>query len=148
MSATYQEEEPLVAEAETKSDDSMVVTRVELVDRLGEGAGAELFERLDEDYRSGERVVLASVREARNSFALARTPGRARLVRAQRPAKAGQGAVDEEMVLIALSDLEAVVKANTVEFNWANAFAPRADLPAASAPLTVRSGVRGHSLEL
>lgn len=33
--------------------DTASISRVELVERLGEGAGGALFERIDDDYRRG-----------------------------------------------------------------------------------------------
>ena len=128
--------------------DTATISRLELVERLGEGAGGALFERIDDDYRRGERVILTSVREARDSFSAARTSGHARLVKAQRPAKAGQSAAEDEMVLIGLRDFEAVVKAGAVDFSWAVAFAPRPGLLPTSMPVTVRSGARGQTLKL
>jgi hypothetical protein len=126
--------------------DGMTITRTQLVDRLG-GAGAELFERLDRAFRDEDRAVIANVREARLCFSNARAPGHARLVKAKRPTK-GRPEADEEMVLIGLRDLEAVVKANVDDFDWATVFAPRHDLPTASIPLTIRSGARGNKLKL
>ena len=57
-----------------------------LMTRLGRGAGRALFERLDDEYRRGEQVVLAGVKEARASFSSLGS-GRVRMVRAQRPAR-------------------------------------------------------------
>ena len=130
-----------------KAERVQTLTRVDLVERLGEGAGTELFERLDDSYREGEQVIVANVREARQNFSAALAAGHARVVKAQRP-QSGQPKLGEEMVMIRMSDLQAVVKANTPDFSWAAAFAPRRDLPTASTPLRLRSGVRGRKLAL
>ena len=129
-------------------DETATITRAELVARLGEGAGEELFERLDESYRDDERAILANVREARQSFSGAVVRGHARMVKARRAARAGAADAPEEMVLIGLSDLEAVVKASAADFSWASAFARRRDLPTASEPLFLRPGVSGRKLRL
>ena len=132
---------------ELDKTDSSTISRDELVERLGEGAGTELFVRLDDAYRQGEEVIVASVRQARQSFSAALAPGHARMVKARR-ARSGQLAVDEEMVLIGMSDLEAVVKANASDFSWADVFAPRNDLPTASMPLALRPGAPGRKFAL
>ncbi len=123
------------------------LSKTHLVDRLGSGAGAMLFERLDDHYRDGEQVVVAGVKEARDSFTTV-AAGRARIVKAQRSARGRDQAPAEEMVLIGISDLEAVVRANDREFSWADAFAPRHDLPVATVALQLRSGARGRNIRI
>lgn len=132
---------------ELDKTDGSTISRDELVERLGAGAGTELFVRLDDAYRQGEEAIVASVRQARQSFSAALAPGHARMVKARR-SRSGQSAADEEMVLIGMSDLEAVVKANSNEFSWADVFAPRNDLPTASMPLRLRAGVPGRKFAL
>ena len=48
--------------------------------------------------------------------------------------------------MIALSDLEAVVKASQSDFDWAAEFAPRADLPIPTTTLVVRTGATGRRM--
>jgi hypothetical protein len=50
------------------------------------------------------------------------------------------------MVMISLTDLEAVVKASQPDFDWAAEFAPRRDLPIATTPLVIRSGAPGRRM--
>ena len=130
----------LTARGSTLSKDNLMT-------RLGQGAGRALFERLDDDYLRGEQVVLAGVKEARASFASLGT-GRARMVKAQRPARGRETSAAETMVLIGLSDLEAVVHANDGDFSWIDAFAARPDLPQAGAKLTLKPGARGRNVKL
>jgi hypothetical protein len=120
----------------------------DLVERFGEAPGVELFERLDDEYRLGESIEVANIREARQSFGRARMPGHARIVRAARSASRPGAEGNDEMVIIGLSDLEAVVKAATPEFDWAAEFAPRRDLPTSTAPIAIRSGAPGRLLKL
>ena len=134
-------------EASLEEEKTPVITRGELVSRLGGSFGSHLFERIDKDYRRGEKVIVDSVRHARQSFSDVRAPGRARIVKAQRSSGSGETGA-EEMLLIGMSDLEAVVKATENEFDWAAAFAPRPDLPTASTPVSIRSGAPGRKLKL
>jgi hypothetical protein len=122
------------------------LTRTELVDRLGEPAGEALFDRIDEQLREGDEVIVPNVREARSSFSAALAPGHARIVQAARRTRGAEEKPDA-MVVLALSDLEDLVKAAN-DFDWAAAFAPRPDLPAATTHLRVRSGARGRRLTL
>jgi hypothetical protein len=135
---------------EYESDESPAgtVQLSDLVERFGVAPAVELFERLDTEYRVGDGVVVANIREARKSFGKARVPGHARIVRAARSPSKAAGEGDEEMVLIGLSDLEAVVKAATPEFDWAAEFAPRRDLATSTAPITILSGAPGRMLKL
>lgn len=128
-------------------DQAVVLTLSDLVGRLGPASGAELFERIDSQFRRGNHVFGTTVRAARESFGAARVPGHARLVVKGRPGR-GRDVSEavEGMVMIALEDLEAVVKANQTEFDWLAEFAPRRDLPTATTPLIVRSGVSARRM--
>lgn len=125
----------------------MTLTKGDLVERLGPAFGQELFARIDEQCRTGEVVAVSNVRDARGAFSTARTPGRARIVKAQRTGKSGEPGASEEMLLIGMVDLAEMVKAAT-DFDWAAAFAPRHDLPTASTPAVIRPGARGQRLKL
>ena len=119
------------------------LTRSDLVDRFGP-AGDELFERIDRSFRSGDVVYCASVRTARETLSNARTPGRARVVVPAR--SSGGDEADEGMLMIALSDFEAVVKAAQPEMDWLAEFAPRAGLEAARSRPVVPRGQAGHRM--
>lgn len=119
-----------------------------LVERLGQAPGTELFERMDQSLRFGERVIGTTVRAARKSFATARVSRHARVVVAGRPggARALSEEAKESMVMIALEDLEAVVKAAQADFDWAAEFSPRRDLLTATCPIVIRSGIPGRRM--
>jgi hypothetical protein len=123
------------------------VTRTELVQRFGRGVGAALFESIDEELRVGDEVIINNVREARGTFSAALAPGHARIVQAgRRPADLDR--VDEALVVMALSDLETIVKVADDDFDWSAAFAPRRGLPSATTSLRVASGARGRRVTL
>jgi hypothetical protein len=134
---------------ESESDASDSVSLSQLIDKLGEGSGQELFERMDSNLRHGDRLYGKTVRAARQSLSASRIEGHAQLVM---PGRAGSGARIAEadsvdgILMISLNDLEAVVKANNPNFDWAEEFAPRRDLPVATTPIVTRSGVRGQRL--
>lgn len=120
---------------------ALSISRSDLVDRLGPASGAELFERIDSQFRRGDRVVGTTVRAARESFSAARFSRHARLVMRGRAGGArATEEIEQGMVMIALEDLEAVVKAGQREFDWLAEFAPRHDLPTATASLVLRPG--------
>jgi len=106
--------------------------------------GFALFDLLDNRDKRGERVPIHTVRAAREQFSLARQPGRWKVVRDGR----GASAEEEGMLLISISDLREALEASKPAFDWAEAFAPRADLPAASDTLEIRSGGRGERIAL
>jgi hypothetical protein len=122
------------------------ITLTDLVERFGEASGTKLFERMAGQLRRGNMVYGTTVRAARKSFSAALTPGQAQLVMPRRSADAHGGKADEGMVMIALADLEAVVKAGQAEFDWAAEFAPRPDLPVATTPVVIRSGAPGQRM--
>jgi hypothetical protein len=141
MSGTSVQSARLVAE---EIDEKDGISLADLVERLGEASGQELFERIDGQLRRGDRVYGTTVREARKLFKAARTPGHAQFVVPGRIVSAQPGDTagpDNGMVMITLSDLEAVVKAKRVDFDWRNEFAPRRALAVATTPMVVRSGV-------
>ena len=134
----------------TKSNDETEKASLSLeylIDRLGEASGTELFERMDIAFRSGDRISGTLVRDARSSFSAARIPGHARLVIPGRTRSSSiEDQANEGLVVIALSDLEAVVKASQSDFDWAAEFAPRADLPIPTTTLVVRTGATGRRM--
>lgn len=119
-----------------------VLTLSDLVERFGP-AGGELFERIDEEFRRGDTVYCATVRAARESLSAARLPGHARLVVPGRTMRS-DGEPAEGMVMIALSDLEAVVKAARPQIDWVAEFSPSPGLPAARTRPSAPSGIAGH----
>jgi len=134
----------------TKSNDETEKTSLSLgylIRRLGKASGTELFERMDNALRRGDRISGMLVRDARHSFSAARTPGHAQLVI---PGRTGSSKIEDQanegLVVIALSDLEAVVKASQSDFDWAAEFAPRADLPIPTTTLVVRTGAAGRRM--
>lgn len=124
------------------------VTLRYLVDRFGPASGKALFERMDGNFRQGDRVYGTPIRTARETFGAARKSGHARLVVRGRPggAEASRQELDEGMLMIGLDDFEAIVKASRVEFDWRAEFTPRADLQTATMPLVVRSGAPGRRM--
>jgi hypothetical protein len=137
---------PATADVETEIGG---ISLSDLVQRLGEAPATVLFARIDRQLRRGDRIYGTTVRAGRESFSAALAPGRAQLVipgRATGP-KAGHTAKSMEgMVMISLSDLEAVVKASQPDFDWTVEFAPRPDLPVATTPVVVRSGTPGRRM--
>jgi hypothetical protein len=124
-------------------DASEGLTLSDLIVRFGEASGTELFQRLDTQQRRGNRILGTTVRAARGSFNAAQTPGRAQLVIPRRGtgAKADKTAeAADHILMIAFSDLEAVVKANQPKFNWAAEFAPRPDLPTPDTAIVIHPG--------
>jgi hypothetical protein len=135
----------LVRDEEINEQSGFALTRSDFVERFGAAAGEELFGRIDERYRSGNTVFCTSVRAARESLRAARTPGRARLVVPARTPR-GEGEALEGMVMIAMSDFEAVVKAGQPGVDWLAEFSPRPGLAAATTRPSVPRGVVGHRM--
>lgn len=121
------------------------ITLEALVDRLGDRAAKEFFSRIDGTLREGTVIVGASVRDARLSFSKAMT-GSAKVVVPGRTSGRRRGSVDpsDGFVIMKIDDLEAVVRAGRDEFDWAQAFAPRAGLDAATTTPSLKRGSRGR----
>jgi hypothetical protein len=124
-----------------REEDEDGVTLSILVERLGKASGTELFRRIDAQLVNGNKVQHMTVRAARESFSAPRTPRHARFVALGRASSTDPIEAERSMVMIAFSDLEAVVKASRAEFDWVSEFAPRRDLPTATTPIVVRSGM-------
>ena len=124
------------------------VTLSQLVEKLGEAPGHTLFERMDAALRTGDRLYPKTVRAARQTLSSSSLEGAVQFVV---PGRAGSAGADLDVdmrdgfFVISVTDLEAVVKANNPEFDWAEEFAPRRDLPIASTRLHVKSGAPGQN---
>lgn len=133
----------------TSREDEEGISLSTLVERFGEAPGQELFERIDDTQRRGDRVMVKTVREARQSIGAARASGHAQLVMPGGIVSGHSGESTDEpdgMVIIGLKDLEAVVKASNADFSWRAVFAPRRDLPVPTTRLVVRSGMPGRRM--
>ena len=118
---------------------------IELVHRLGARAAEELFGRIDKDLRHGEMILGRNVRDARPVLGRLRKGGNVQVIISERSRpKRTRGGTSECLIVLRIDDLEAVVKATHHEFNWAHAFAPRSDLPAAASVPTIKRGSHGH----
>jgi len=117
-----------------------------LEDRLGPRAAQELFSRIDGALRQGTVIIGTSVREARIGFSKAHTAGCAQVVVPGRSSSRQQGPVNpsDGLVIIKMDDLEAVVRAGRNEFDWAQTFAPRSGLEAATTSPILKRGSRGR----
>lgn len=117
-----------------------------LMDRLGPRAGQELFSRIDGSLRQGTVIFGASVREARGGFSKAHTAGCAQFVIQGRSGRSRKstGGPSDGLVIMKLGDLEAVVRAGQDKFDWAEAFAPRSGLEAATTSPKLKVGSRGR----
>jgi hypothetical protein len=122
------------------------ISLTELAHRLGTKAAEELFGRIDRDQRHGELILGKNVREARSMFGRLQKEGHVQVVVPGRSDKRTRAEADtsEGLVILRIDDLEAVVKASRDEFNWAQAFAPRSGLPAASSAPALKRGSRGR----
>lgn len=125
-----------------EAEDTMTLTRADFVATLGE-FGAELFDRLDRAQRHDDQVMLLNVREARKAFSSARLPGKGKVVKSQRDA-----AGSAKLLLMSLTDVADAFKAAIAESDWREVFAPRADLPAATAALKLHRGAPGRRVKL
>jgi hypothetical protein len=117
-----------------------------LTDRLGPRAAQELFSRIDGSLRQGTLIIGTSVRDARMGFSKANTAGCAQVVVPGRSGGRQNSPINpsDGMVIMKLDDLEAVVRAGRDEFDWAQAFAPRSGLEAATTTPTLKRGSRGR----
>lgn len=117
-----------------------------LTDRLGPRAAQELFSRIDGSLRQGTVILGTSVRDARLGISKANTAGCAQVVVPGRSSGRRDGSINpsDGMVIMKFDDLEAVVRAGRDEFNWAQAFAPRSGLEAATTSPTLKRGSRGR----
>lgn len=123
----------------------MTLRRADLVDKLG-WFGAELFDRLDFQHKNGDEVAVLTVREARTQLATARQRGHGKVVK---PQKGNSGSEDmDEFLMISLADITDAFAASTMQYDWAQAFAPRKDLPAATRRVEIKRGVRGRRVSL
>ncbi|WP_146008531.1 hypothetical protein [Komagataeibacter saccharivorans] len=120
--------------------DSEGVSLDELSDRLGKEAAAEFFDRVDNTLRTGNVIQPTNVRQSRAVFDKARRHRRALLIISGR----GANEVGDSMVIIKMDDFEAVVRAGREAFSWANAFAPRSGLGAATNSMQIARGSRGR----
>ncbi len=121
---------------------AMTLDREDIVRDMGE-FGSQLFERLDPRHRTEDRVRLLNVRDARNEMTSARAPGHGKVLKPERGADN-----DGEIFVISRADLVAAFKASQAGFDWAEAFAPRSDLPASTATFALRRGRRARALPL
>ncbi|MFG1393471.1 hypothetical protein [Xanthobacter agilis] len=121
------------------------ITFEALVERLGPRAAKEFFDRIDGTLREGTVIVGTSVRDARIGFGKAMA-GSAKVVVPGRVSGQRREAVDpsDGFVIMKIDDLEAVVRAGRDEFDWAQAFAPRAGLAAATTSPALKRGSRGR----
>ncbi|WP_292531092.1 hypothetical protein [Methylocystis sp.] len=121
------------------------ITLQALVDRLGDRAAREFFNRIDGTLREGTVIVGTSVRDARVGFGKAMTSS-AKVVVPGRTSGRRRSSVDpsEGFVIMKIDDLEAVVRAGQDEFDWGQAFAPRAGLEAATTTPVLKRGSRGR----
>lgn len=117
-----------------------------LADRLGPDAARELFQRIDVSSRRGELICGINVRDARGGFSKTSTTGRVQFVVPGRSHSRPRGPVDpsEGVIIIAMDDFEAVVRAGQQEFDWAREFAPRDGLAAAVVFPQLKRGSRGR----
>lgn len=128
------------------------VTLDELKRRLGPWAAVKLIERInteplrrlavqvealaDSGLVSKGRAKVAKVWNEKSVRTGVRLRIGGRRLRASR--------ASESVVILRIDDLEAVVKAAQQDFNWAEAFAPRSDLPAASEAPEIKRGSLGR----
>jgi|GEM_PF-2156238 len=121
------------------------ISFADLEHRLGPRAAGELFERVDKAQREGSVIHGRNVRDARSSFGRIQQEGNVQVVVARSGGKRSRPpSVSDGLVIIRIDDLEAVVKAAQRPFDWASAFAPRNDLPAATSVPELNQGSRGR----
>lgn len=111
---------------------------------LGTDAADALVSRLDQSLRKGHMILGKNVREARSTFATVKTagaqfviPGGARSVGDE------SGRLGDNVVILNLEDLGAIVTAVQERFDWAAAFAPTSGLPAAETMPDLLPGAEG-----
>jgi hypothetical protein len=140
----------------TKQDASPLrasITLAELKHRLGAKAAEELFVRIDKEQLKGLMILGRNIREARAKFGKVQKEKNVQVVvrgnvgkhrYASSRTSEASSRTSEGLVILRIDDLEAVVKAAQQDFNWAKAFAPRSDLPAATEVPEIKRGSRGR----
>lgn len=131
-----------------KSPSREGISLAALVDRLGERAAYALFSRIDSSQRDGTTIVGRSVRDARSGFNKAHADGCAQVVVPGRAVAGRDERVDtsDELLIIKMADLEAVVRAGQEPHSWLETFAPRKGLEAATTSPKLKRGSRGRRL--